>query len=304
MTVGRDAILLIGHGSVEDPSEIPDFVRTIRHGRPTPQSVIDEVEHRWKAIGGSPLLAITKEQAARLQERLGVPVAVGMRLWKPWAKDVVRTLAAEGIERVVNVPLAPFSTHVYNAPVEAACREAGIAFVPSAPWGEEPALIDAFATVTREALAASARARRLEDAHVLFTAHSLPMRVVASGDPYADQVRATAEHIARSLSRSDRWSLAFQSQGMDGGEWLGPDVGASFASIAAAGGHAVVVTAIGFLADHTEILWDLDVEGRALAEKAGLSYHRAASLNVHPRFIDALEAVARRGLSSTSNTAS
>lgn len=283
-----EAVLLIQHGSVEDPSEIPDFVRTIRRGRPTPQSVIDEVTHRWKAIGGSPLKAITERQASALHARLGIPVAHGARLWKPWAKDVVRDLVAAGARRVVSLPLAPFSVHVYNAASEEACAAAGATCVPVPAWNEEPALIDAFAEVTRGALGD-------REAHLLFTAHSLPKRVIAMGDPYEGQVRATARLVAEKLG-APRWSVAFQSAGMDGGEWLGPDLPTAFDEVRAAGLRDVVVCAIGFLADHTEILYDLDVEARAIAEEKGLAFHRAPSLNDHPRLIDALEALSRRAL--------
>jgi len=280
-----DAVLLIQHGSVEDPAEIPEFVRTIRRGRPTPQSIIDEVTHRWKVIGGSPLLSLTQEQARALSERLGLRVAVGGRLWKPWARDVVAALAHEGVTRVLSLPLAPMSVHVYNEAAREACAAANIACVEAPAWHEEPALIDAFADVTRAAM--------VDGAHVVFTAHSLPTRVIAAGDPYEAQVRRTAELVAQSLGMS-RWSVAFQSQGMDGGEWLGPDLPTIFTEIANQGTRDVVMCAIGFLADHTEILYDLDIEARAIAESKGLSFHRARSLNAHPRLIDGLESIARR----------
>jgi ferrochelatase len=282
-----DAVLLIQHGSVEDPAEIPEFVRTIRRGRPTPQSIVDEVTHRWNAIGGSPLLAITHEQARALSQRLGTRVAVGSRLWKPWARDVVAELARAGVTRVLSLPLAPMSVHVYNPTTREACAAAGVTCVEVPAWHDEPALIDAFASVTRAAM--------VDGAHVLFTAHSLPTRVIAAGDPYEAQVKRTAQLVAAAMSASD-WSVAFQSQGMDGGDWLGPDLKAAFASLAERGVRDVVVCAIGFLADHTEVLYDLDIEAKQLAEQNGLRFHRASSLNAHPRLIDALESVARRAL--------
>lgn len=282
-----DAILLIQHGSVEDPSEIPEFVRSIRRGRPAPPSVIEEVTHRWKAIGGSPLLKITHDEAEALHARLGIRVAVGARLWKPWAKDVVAELAKQGVQRVVALPLAPFSVHVYNEASEEACKAAGVECVTLPAWNEEPALIDAFADVTAKAM--------IEGGHVLFTAHSLPKRVIAMGDPYEGQVKRTAELVAQKLGLA-KWSVAFQSAGMDGGDWLGPDLPTAFDSLIASGVRDVVINPIGFLADHTEILYDLDIEARAIAEQKDLGYHRAASLNAHPRLIDALEALARRAL--------
>ncbi|MGZ3422045.1 MAG: ferrochelatase [Polyangiales bacterium] len=281
-----DSVLLIGHGSVQDPSEIPEFVRSIRHGRPTPQSIVDEVTHRWQAIGGSPLQRIVEDLASKLEAKLGIPVAYGSRLWKPWAKDAAASLRARGATRILSLPLAPFSVHVYNAMAKDFCD------VFAAPWGEEPALVDAFASAIREVM--------IPDAHVLFTAHSLPIRVVRAGDPYEGQVRAAAQRVA-SVLQLKSWSVAFQSQGMDGGEWLGPDLPTAFAEIArpssgGAGAHAVVVCAIGFLADHTEVLYDLDVEARAIAERAGLKWARARSLNVHPLLIEALAEIAHRTL--------
>jgi len=277
-----DAVLLIQHGSVEDPAEIPEFVRTIRRGRPTPQAIIDEVTHRWKAIGGSPLFAITREQASALEARLGIRVAPGGRLWKPWARDVVADLARAGVTRVLSLPLAPMSVHVYNEAAREACAAANVACVETPAWHEEPALIDAFVDVTRAAM--------VDGAHLLFTAHSLPRRVIAAGDPYEAQVHRTAELVAEKL-RPASWSVAFQSQGMDGGDWLGPDLPTAFASLE---GRDVVINAIGFLSDHTEVLYDLDIEARAQAEAGGARYHRASSLNAHPRLIDGLEAIARR----------
>lgn len=279
-----DAVLLIQHGSVDDPADIPEFVRTIRRGRPTPQSIVDEVTHRWKAIGGSPLFAITRAQAEALHERIGVRTAVAGRLWKPWARDVVAALAEAGVTRVVSLPLAPMSVHVYNPTTREACVAAGVECVEVPAWNEEPALIDAFADVAGQG-----------SGHLLFTAHSLPTRIIAAGDPYEAQVRRTAELVAKKLGTSD-WSVAFQSQGMDGGDWLGPDLATAFASLAARGVGHVHVCAIGFLADHTEVLYDLDVEARAWAVERGLTFSRAPSLNTHPRLIDALASVASRAL--------
>jgi ferrochelatase len=292
----RDGVLLIGHGSVESEADIPEFVRNIRRGRPTPQSVIDEVTHRWRAIGGSPLLQITHAQAEALSKRLGLEVAVGMRLFRPWAKDAVAELAKHGVERVISLPLAPYSVHVYHATAREACAAAGVSCIEVPPWGEEPALLDAFAASIRRSLDALPEGRG-QGAHVLLTAHSLPTRVVQAGDQYEAQVRATAAGVMRSLaSAQTRFHVAYQSQGMDGGEWLGPDLRAAFDTIAAEGARDVVVCAIGFLADHTEVLFDLDIEARAWASERGLTLSRAESLNASPRFIDALENVARRAL--------
>jgi ferrochelatase len=286
-------VLLVGHGSVSRAEDIPDFVRAIRRGRPTPQSVIDEVTHRWNAIGGSPLQRIVESQAAKLEAALGVPVAAASRLWHPDAKDVVPTLLARGVKRVVSLPLAPYSTHVYHPTTRAACESSHVECIECAPWGTNASLVRAFANVTRAQIDRVAAADR-DRTHLVLTAHSLPRAAIKAGDPYETQVRATSAAVISTLDfPSDRAHVAFQSQGMDGGDWLGPDLPTTFADVADRGGRAVVVCAIGFLADHTEVLYDLDVEARAVAESRGLAFFRAASLNDSPDVIDALAATAR-----------
>ena len=282
------AIVLIHHGAVDRPEDIAPFVAAIRRGRPTPQSIVDEVTHRWKAIHGSPLNAITRAQAAALQQRVGVPVEMAGRLWAPYADDVVASLVSRGARRIVSLPLAPYSVSIYHQVMQSAAKTSGARVLEAPPWGVHPALIDAFADVTRQAF------RKAPDAHLLMTAHSLPQRIIAMGDGYEREVRATAAALATALSLpSDRASVAFQSQGMDGGEWLGPDLRTAFVDLAARGVRDVVVCAIGFLADHTEVLYDLDIEAAAIALENKLQLHRARSLGEHPRLIDALESIAR-----------
>ncbi len=296
MTEVKTAVLLIGHGGVETEAEIPDFVKAIRRGRPTPQAIIDEVVHRYRAIGGSPLAKITRAQASALEARLGVRVAVANRMCVPHPKDVLNALAAEGVRRVVSLPLAPYSVSLYNEVAREACLEASLEHVGVSPYFLHPLLIEAFAEVVEEKLG-SIEAQRRETTHVVMSAHSLPTRVIAGGDTYEREVRSTAAAVAARL-RLDaaRTRVAFQSQGMDGGDWLGPDLVTSFTRVAESGGTDVLVAAIGFLADHTEILYDLDIEAKAQAEARGLVFHRSSSLDVRDKFIDALAAVARESL--------
>jgi ferrochelatase len=296
------AVLLIGHGSVSRAEDIPDFVRAIRRGRPTPPSIVDEVTHRWNAIGGSPLQRIVESQASKLEAALGVPVAAASRLWHPYAKDVVPALVARGAKRVVSLPLAPYSTHVYHPTTRAACEASGVACIECAAWGTNASLVRAFANVTRAQIDRVTPADR-DRAHLVLTAHSLPRAAITAGDPYESQVRATAAAIISTLDFPvDRAHIAFQSQGMDGGDWLGPDLVTTFASIAERGGRAVVVVAIGFLADHTEVLYDLDVEARGVAESRGLAFFRAASLNDSSPLIDALASVADDAIARDAET--
>ncbi|MCU0683639.1 MAG: ferrochelatase [Polyangiaceae bacterium] len=295
-------VLLSAHGTVTNADDIPAFLKNIRRGRPTPQAIVDEVRHRFHAIGGSPLLATTRAQAAALEARLGLPVVVGMRLWHPYFAEALDEAAGRGIERLLSLPLAPQSTFVYNDAAREAleARRAEGRPVPElveAPsWGLEPLLVSAFAESIGEALA---RFAPDEQKHVglALSAHSLPKRIIDAGDPYERQFRAMAEAVATRVGHPGPTIITFQSQGMDGGDWLGPDLPASFADLRRRGAEHVVVAAIGFLSDHVETLYDLDVDAPRLAHDAGFGrFERAPSLNLRPAFLDALEAVARRGL--------
>jgi ferrochelatase len=292
----RAAVLLTCHGTVDRIEDIPAFVTIIRRGRPAPAELVDEVVRRYTKIGGSPLMRITEAQASALGSRLGLPVRVAGRLWRPYPKDVVAELVAAGVTTLVSLPLAPQSVAVYHAVVrEAVANHAGITLLEAPPWGLEPALVDAFVQVIDEALARFAEGERAR-VPVLLTAHSLPARVIAAGDAYEREFRAMAAAVGeRVAARGNPVSVAFQSQGMDGGDWLGPDLATAFGELAAGGARSVVVAPIGFLAEHVETLYDLDVEAPEIARKAGIErLERAAAVNDRPRLVDALEAVCRR----------
>ncbi len=295
-------VLLSAHGTVTDSDDIPAFLQNIRRGRPTPQAIVDEVRHRFHAIGGSPLLATTRAVAEALEARLGLPVLVGMRLWHPYIAAALDEAERRGVGRLLSLPLAPQSTFVYNDAVREACaarRAEGRPtpeLVEAPPWGLEPRLVDAFAEVIDEALGRFDQAERPRTALVL-SAHSLPKRIIDAGDPYERQFREMAEAVAARVGHAGPTLIAFQSQGMDGGAWLGPDLPAAFAGLRGRGAEHVVVAAIGFLSDHVETLYDLDVDAPRLAREAGFGrFERAPSLNLRPAFLDALETVARRGL--------
>jgi ferrochelatase len=290
------AVLLSHHGSVERLEDLPAFITNIGRGRAPKPEVLAEVHRRYQAIGGSPLARISAAQAEALEQRLGLPVRVAARLWEPYPAEVLARLYAEGIRRVVSLPLAPQSVHVYHAPVrEAAAALEGLELSCVPAWGLEPALIDAQLSTIHEALdTLGGRA----GAPVLLTAHSLPLRIIEAGDPYERDFRAMAARVAERLAADGIESrVAFQSQGMTGDGWLGPDLSATFTELAARGATKVVVAPIGFVSDHVETLYDLDVEAPVLAARAGIQrLARAAAVNTRPRFVDALEAVARRGL--------
>jgi ferrochelatase len=287
----KEAVLLIAHGTVDDLADLPAFVRNIRRGHEPSPELVAELRRRYEAIGGSsPLLGITRSVTAKLEARLGVPVRMAMRLWRPYPKDV---LAELGADRVVVLALAQHSASVYvEAVKEVAPPGTEIVAVPN--WGQDPALVEAFAEKVRGAVRSWSDAERNDTALVL-SAHSLPKAIVDAGDPYEREARGAADAVAarvRDVLPDAR--IAFQSQGMSTGPggrpvvWLGPDLPATFDAIAAEGRHRVLVAPIGFLADHVEVLYDLDIEAKAQAEARGLRLFRTESLNDDDAFVSVL----------------
>jgi ferrochelatase len=290
------AVLLTCHGTVDRIEDLPGFLANIRRGRPTPPALLAEVTRRFTRIGGSPLMRTTAAQAEALALRVGVPACIAGRLWGPYPAEVVAERVREGITTLVSLPLAPQSVEIYHAQVrEAAAAHPGLELRCAPAWGLEPALADAFVETIDEALARFPDDERAGVA-VILSAHSLPRRVIDAGDPYEQQFRAMAAAIETRLrARRNPVHVAFQSQGMDGGEWLGPDLPATFAALVAGGVRSALVAPVGFVSDHVETLYDLDIEAPVLAAKAGLTrFERAPALNTRPRFIDALEAVVKR----------
>jgi ferrochelatase len=287
------AVLLVSHGTVDDLDDLAAFVTNVRRGKPASAELVGELRRRYEAIGGrSPLNATSAELARRLATRLGLRVAWANRLWKPTVRERLAELAAGGTTRVAVVPLAPFSTHVYEADATRAAEGLPIEVASAPPWGEHPGLVAAFAT--RIAAAAPAGAWSL-----LLTAHSLPKSAIDAGDPYERQVRASAAAIVARLRASrtppSGWTLAFQSQGLagPGAAWLGPDLPAALDEASGRGASSVVVCACGFLADHVETLYDLDIEAAAWARERGLTYARASSPNADDDLVDVLADLAR-----------
>jgi ferrochelatase len=219
-------------------------------------------------------------------------VAVCGRLWHPYPKDVLAELSADGVTTVVSLPLAPQSVHIYHASVHEAATPLGLRVIETPTWGDEPRLIDAFVESIEESLARLPEEHR-RTAPVLLTAHSLPQRVIDAGDPYERDFRAMAELVAaRVRARGNEVKIAFQSQGATNDVWLGPDLPTAFRAVADSGARAVAVAPIGFVADHVETLYDLDIEAKAMAEGMGLAFTRATAMNLRPAFIDAIASVA------------
>lgn len=292
MSAHRTAVLLLAHGTPDSVSEIPEYMRNVTGGRPIPDSVIEEVKHRYGLIGRSPLTGITLRQGELLADTLKAPVYVGMRNWKPYIADTMKQMRADGVERVAAICLAPqnsrTSVGLYR---NAAYKEAdgmAVEFIDS--WHDHPLLIEAFAERLQAALD-----RFGHDSAVLFTAHSVPVRTIEAGDPYDQQARETAALVAQDAGLADsQWAFAFQSQGMSGGPWIGPTVEDTLQELKAIGHSRILMQPIGFVCDHVEVLYDIDIGFREYGSKIGLEVVRAESLNDSPTFIAALADLARR----------
>jgi protoporphyrin/coproporphyrin ferrochelatase len=320
----KQAILLLAHGTPETVEQIPEYLRNVVSGRPVPQAVVEEIQHRYALIGHSPLTEITFQQARLVESELAadgkpVPVYVGMRNWRPYIPEVVRQMRADGIEEAAVICLAPqnsrTSVGLYRRAVEA--ESAGMRIDFTAGWAQHPLLADAFAERLRPALA-KLSAEVGAPVPVLFTAHSVPTRTVEASpstdtvggprlwpgqgaDPYADEARHTAELVAARVNEIPRWWFAFQSQGASGGPWLGPSVEETLDGIAREGVKALILQPIGFLCDHVEILFDVDRHFREYAAKLGVRLERSESLNDSVTLARAVADLARDGLKRFDN---
>ena len=302
----RTAVLLLAHGTADSLDDIPEFLRFVTGGRPVPPPVIEEVRHRYSLIGHSPMNEITARQGELLAQKLHLPVYIGMRNWKPFIPDVVKKIASDGIEHVVAICLAPqnsrTSVGLYRKAVEG---ESGppfsLDFVES--WHDHPLLVDAFAEKLRTGWSVASREIGAS-VPIIFTAHSVPQRTITEGDPYETQTRETATLVAKAAAlASGDWSFAFQSQGMSGGAWLGPTVEDTITGLKVKGHTSVFVQPIGFLCDHVEMLYDIDIGFRDFAQKQGMRLWRAESLNESATLIDALANIVRGRLQKTQNYA-
>ncbi len=297
--MSKNAVLLIAHGSPERVEDIPEFLQNISRGRPMAETVVREVQHRYSLIGSSPLTRITRQQADGVSRELGVPGYVGMRNWRPFIADTLQQMTADGVERAVAICLAPHNSRtsvgLYKQVLFGNRAPFAIDFVEE--WHDHPPLIEAFAQKLRAGWS-KACADHGSQIPVLFTAHSVPQRTIAEGDPYEAQARETAVLVAARVPQIGAWHFAFQSQGMSGGEWLGPTVEDTITSLRDAGHKAVFVQPIGFVCDHVEILFDVDILFRDFARERGMKLYRAESLNDSPLFIHAVADLARARLST------
>jgi ferrochelatase len=299
----RNGVLLMTYGSPASPDDVATYLAAVRGGRAAEPELVAEFRRRYEIIGGSPLIPITIAQAAALERHLGdgTVVRAGMRFSEPSIEKALRDLVAHGVTAVAAIVMSPqFSPLLmggYARAVEAALGAIGTG-APSvevaAAWYREPAFVGAVGRRIEESLAVM-RGEGHDDVPVLLTAHSLPRRV-ADGEPaYLGQLRESAELIAAAAGlERRRWTFCWQSAGHEPGEWMTPDFADLMPELRKAGQRSVLVAPIQFLADHLEILYDVDVGARAQAETAVLEFRRIASLNDDPQFIEALAAVARR----------
>jgi len=295
--MSKTAVLLIAHGSPERVEDIPEFLQNISRGRPMAESVVREVQHRYALIGSSPLTRITRQQAEGVARELDMPVYVGMRNWHPYIADTLQLMASDNVGHAIAICLAPHNSRtsvgLYKQTLFGESVAFPIDFVEE--WHDHPLLIAAFAEKLRTSWvkACGEQGSRLP---VLFTAHSVPQRTITEGDPYEAQTRETAALVAAQVPEIGAWRFAFQSQGMSGGEWLGPTVEDTIRALQDEGQTGVFVQPIGFVCDHVEILFDVDILFREFAAGRGMKLYRAESLNDSPTFAKALAEVVRARL--------
>jgi ferrochelatase len=288
----------MAHGSPDHLDDMAAYLQHVRGGRPTPQTLVDDIRGRYAQIGGrSPLLDLTRAQGNALEECLNADarrfrVYVGMRHWHPFIKDTVVQMVQDGIRRVVAVSMAPqyspLSVGAYRRALETAQAELGASLEVTTvtSWHDHPGLLRAFAERVQEVchqLSVEERAQL----SVVFTAHSLPQRVLAEGDPYPHEVERTAAGVAGLLGLTT-WEVAYQSQGATAEPWLGPMLDEVFARAAVDGQRALLVVPVGFVCDHVEILYDIDILAQKVAQEKGLRLMRTPSLNTSSTFIEAL----------------
>jgi len=294
----NDAVLLMAYGTPATLDDVPAYFAHIRGGRPVRVEAIEELQERYRRIGGtSPLRDVTQAQAAGLAGLLrargrDVPVAVGMKHAPPFISDVVAELGRTGIRRIAALALAPHYSKESIASYFSAAADAsaahGISLRTRESWHDHPLLVAAIASRVQAALAAASDPAVVE---TVFTAHSLPRRILSWGDPYPDQLLQTSALVASSAALG-QWRFAFQSASRTGEPWLGPDLLDVLRELAEDGRREILLCPVGFVADHLEVLFDIDVEAQELAHSLGLRLWRTASLNDGADFLAALAALA------------
>ena len=308
-------VLLMAYGSPDRLEDLREYLLDIRGGRDTSQALVDEITERYRQIGGrSPLLDITRLQAAGLQRELdrrfaGKPLSfrvyTGMRHWEPRIKEAVAQMAADGIRQVIGLVMAPhssqMSTGAYFARLNEAIADLGVDLqvLRVDSWYEQPGLIAAIAEKARQALARFGA----ETPYVIFTAHSLPVRILEQGDQYDQQLQETAALLAQTLGlENGRWQFSYQSAGQSAEPWLGPPIEQVVVELAQAGESNLLIVPVGFVCDHVEVLYDVDVHCKQLASQNGARLERSQSLNASPAFVSTLADVVEERMQATAPT--
>jgi ferrochelatase len=287
----KAAVVLMAYGSPERLADVPAYYADIRGGRPIAPELLEDLVERYRRLGiedSSPLNAITEQTRAALEAEVGLPVFTGMKHWTPRIADAAERAVASGAEEIVGLVLAPhysaLSIAGYREQLERAlARRAELRFVES--WHDEPGFVELLADRVRGV-----------HAHVVFTAHSLPARILAAGDPYRDQLLETSRLVAEEAGLME-WSFSFQSESPTGEPWLGPDILDHLEALRRQGVEQVLVCPVGFVSDHLEIRWDLDVEAREKAGELGLELERIEMPNADPAFVRTLAGIVNRALS-------
>lgn len=286
------AVILMAYGSPERLVDVPAYYSDIRGGRPIAPEHLDDLVARYRSLGiedSNPLNAITEATRAALQEELGLPVFTGMKHWTPRIADAVGAALAGGAERLVGLVLAPHYSALSIAGYRRLLKDAvgdraGIVFVDS--WHDDQGFVSFLADRVRDT-----------EAHVVFTAHSLPARILDEDDPYQDQLLETARLVADTAGVED-WSFSFQSESPTCEPWLGPDILDHLTDLSARGVESVLICPVGFVSDHLEIRWDIDTEAQDRARELGLQLERIEMPNDDPRFVRVLAEIARRAADS------
>lgn len=291
-------VLIMAYGGPESLADIPGYLADIRHGRPTPAAVVEEISNNYRLIGGkSPLLEITQQQVAAVRAKLDPThfrCYLGMRHWSPWIEEVVGQMLDDGITHAVSLVLAPHFSKMSVAKYQAKIADGlkmfrgEIEFKHVTSYYDAPLLIEALSNRVYEGINRWPEEER-DEVHVVFSAHSLPVRILKMGDPYDDQLQATARLVAgRARLPDGRWSWSYQSAGRSPEPWLGPQLPEHIPALAAQGIRNVVSIPVGFVSDHVEILYDIDIQAQAAAKEHGVRLERPPSLNTDPLFIDML----------------
>lgn len=295
------AVLLLAYGGPNSLDDIPAYLLDIRGGRETPQELVDEITERYRLIGGrSPLLAITRSLAAKLETRIALPVFVGMRHWSPYIDQAVAQLDAAGVDHIVAICMAPHFSELsigkYRQKLDAALagRDMTLSFVES--WHTQPAYLHGLADNILSTLDRWPERVRKE-VLIVFTAHSLPQSIVENGDPYDRQLRETARCLAEALSLpGERWTFSYQSAAKTRVPWLGPQIEELVVDLANRGHRNLLIAPIGFVADHVEVLYDIDIGVAEIAERHGVRLERSPMLNDSEPLVEALAAITDRAL--------